>query len=105
MQKQSTAFYGGLGPLVAVLALVAVAASAPPIAAAQAPSGRTEGPFTEVSAGDSHTCGVKADGTIACWGRNDRGQAPPSRADGPYAHVAAGLVHTCGLKQDGSVAC
>ena len=34
------------------------------------------GTFTEVSAGDYHTCGVKTDGTVACWGDNDDGQAP-----------------------------
>ena len=102
MQKQPAAFYG-LGPLVALLALVVtLAATAPAVTAstpmsAQAPAGRTEGPFTEVSAGDSHTCGVKADGTIGCWGRNDRGQAPASpggralrpRRGGPRPHLRA----------------
>ena len=27
-----------------------------------------------VEAGDSHTCGVRSDGTLACWGLNDQGQ-------------------------------
>ena len=27
-----------------------------------------------VSAGYDHTCGVKTDGTLACWGLNDQGQ-------------------------------
>ena len=26
------------------------------------------GEFTSVSAGDNHACGVKRDGTVACWG-------------------------------------
>jgi hypothetical protein len=30
----------------------------------------------QVSAGFNHTCAVKADGTLVCWGRNDYGQAP-----------------------------
>jgi alpha-tubulin suppressor-like RCC1 family protein len=37
------------------------------------------GPFRDVTAGVSHTCGVKTDGSVACWGRNVEGQttAPP----------------------------
>ena len=47
------------------------------------------GGFTQVSAGYLHTCGVKMDGTLACWGRNDSGQAtPPSPADGGIAGLA-----------------
>jgi hypothetical protein len=30
-----------------------------------------------ISAGVYHTCGLKGDGTVACWGRNDAGQATP----------------------------
>jgi alpha-tubulin suppressor-like RCC1 family protein len=27
-----------------------------------------QGQYTEVSAGGSHTCGLKTDRTVACWG-------------------------------------
>jgi hypothetical protein len=57
-----------------------------------------------VSSGAYHTCGLKADGTVACWGDNDYGQAPASVA-GPFTQVSAGGAHTCGLKADGTVAC
>ena len=30
-----------------------------------------------ISAGSAHTCGVRTDGTLACWGTNDFGRAPP----------------------------
>ena len=30
-----------------------------------------------ISAGSAHTCGVRTDGTLACWGANDFGRAPP----------------------------
>ena len=57
----------------------------------------------QVSAGGSHTCGVKMDGSVACWGYDNSGQStPPS---GGFQVVSAGGVHTCGVKMDGSVAC
>jgi hypothetical protein len=51
----------------------------------------------EVSTGGEHTCGLKADGTIACWGRNNVGQstAPP----GIFVQVDAGNDHNCGVKR------
>jgi hypothetical protein len=38
------------------------------------------GTFTQVSAGHYHTCGLKTDGTLACWGDNSYGQASPPTA-------------------------
>jgi alpha-tubulin suppressor-like RCC1 family protein len=32
------------------------------------------GPYVHVSAGDAHTCAVRRDGAIYCWGRNAAGQ-------------------------------
>src|SRR5207253_2635523 len=50
-----------------------------------------------------HTCGVKTDGTLACWGDNGFGQAsPPS---GSFTAITAGSDHTCGVKNDGTLAC
>ena len=63
------------------------------------------GSFASVSAGNSHNCGVKTDGSVACWGSSNNGGelTPPS---GSFASVsAAGLDYTCGVKTDGSVAC
>ena len=59
--------------------------------------------FTSVSAGTFRTCGVKADGTIACWGSNHYGQYTPP--EGEFISVSVGYAHNCGLKSDGSVAC
>ena len=33
--------------------------------------------FSQVSAGWGYTGGVKSDGTVACWGRNDSGESTP----------------------------
>jgi hypothetical protein len=59
-----------------------------------------------VSAGPGHTCGLKTDGSVACWGLDNYGQStPPAHSAGAFAQVSAGGYHTCGLKTDGSVAC
>jgi hypothetical protein len=59
-----------------------------------------------ISAGGSHTCGLKTDGSVTCWGQNDYGQStPPAHAAGDFAQVSAGYWHTCGLKTDGTLAC
>lgn len=70
-----------------------------------------------VTAGDAHSCALLIDGTIRCWGANDRGQlgynhpngfnptpAPVGALAGAVAVVAGGQ-HTCALIDDGSVRC
>ena len=59
--------------------------------------------FASVSAGGSHTCRVRSDGPVACWGLDDEGQATPP--EGQFASVNAGGRHTCGVRTDGSVVC
>ena len=59
--------------------------------------------FASVSGGGYHTCGVRRDGSVACWGWNNHGQATPPA--GEFASVSAGEYHTCGVRRDGSVAC
>ena len=56
-----------------------------------------------ISAGDSHTCRVREDGSAECWGWNEFGQATPPA--GEFISVSAGAFHTCGVKTDSSVAC
>jgi Regulator of chromosome condensation (RCC1) repeat len=56
-----------------------------------------------VSAGDNHSCGVRSDGTLACWGANFYGEsAPPA---GTFTQVAAGSLHSCGVRTGGALAC
>ena len=69
------------------------------------PIRNTEGgsPVAAVAAGGHHSCGVKADGSVACWGYNTYGQS--NAPAGAFLSVSAGLYHSCGVKADGSVAC
>ncbi len=60
--------------------------------------------FASVSAGGIHTCGVRRDGSVACWGNDsDDGRATPPA--GEFASVSAGGIHTCGVRRDGAVDC
>ena len=59
--------------------------------------------FRSVSAGWHHTCGLRTDGPVTCWGRNDFGQASPP--DRTFASVSSGGFHTCGVTTDDSILC
>lgn len=53
--------------------------------------------------GNSHSCGVLANGSAACWGADDYGQSDPP--GGVFAQVVTGDQHSCGLRFDGDVEC
>ncbi len=56
-----------------------------------------------LSAGTYHTCGVKTDGTVTCWGYNNDGQC--NSPTDTFTQVSAGAWHTCGVKTDGTATC
>jgi alpha-tubulin suppressor-like RCC1 family protein/tRNA A-37 threonylcarbamoyl transferase component Bud32 len=67
-------------------------------------------------AGGTHGCALAADGTLACWGGNDRGQlgdGSTARREAPVAvaapealaGVAAGVSHTCAVGTSGTAYC
>src|SRR4051812_18342256 len=56
-----------------------------------------------ISTGYDHTCGIREDGTVACWGDNSSGQATP--ASGQFVQISVGTYYTCGVRVDGTVAC
>jgi alpha-tubulin suppressor-like RCC1 family protein len=70
-----------------------------------------------LSAGDSHTCGLTAQGSAYCWGFNRYGQvgtgtqAPNGvivsavATNLRFVQLSAGAIHTCGLISDGTVYC
>ncbi|MYD82592.1 MAG: hypothetical protein F4242_04360, partial [Acidimicrobiales bacterium] len=59
--------------------------------------------YTAVSVGTSHSCGLRTDGAVECWGHNEHGEAvAPS---GKFTSISAGRRHSCGLRTDGAVEC
>jgi alpha-tubulin suppressor-like RCC1 family protein len=55
------------------------------------------------SAGLQHTCALRADGAVFCWGRNHVGESTPPV--GSFAQVSAGGEFTCGLRSTGTAQC
>ena len=64
---------------------------------------RIWGPFIDVSAGTTHTCAVRDDGTLHCWGETRELQSFPP--DGEFVAVSSGFKHSCALAVDSTVHC
>jgi alpha-tubulin suppressor-like RCC1 family protein len=71
-----------------------------------------------LTAGANHTCAIKNDHSVLCWGSNDYGQlgvsggsssvavtALPAGSSNLTAAISAGGSHTCALMLDGSMSC
>ena len=64
-----------------------------------------------ISAGGQHSLGLKADGTVICWGSNEYGQKNPPKyknnngqnKEHKFIAISAGINHSLGLKADGTV--
>ena len=57
--------------------------------------------------GSSHSCILRTDGSIHCWGSNLFGEAtvPITIPNTNWVQVSAGWQATCGLKADGVLYC
>ena len=68
--------------------------------------GQTDAPagtFKAVAAGGNHSCGLRSDNTVVCWGDNRDGRTDAPA--GTFKAVAAGGNHSCGLRSDNTVVC
>ncbi len=88
--------------LVTVLAVVVCAGTPPALKPAQAKTDENWIFPETISTGSIHTCGVKSDGTLICWGDGGGASTPP---EGTFTQVSAGFYYNCGLKSDGTLAC
>jgi alpha-tubulin suppressor-like RCC1 family protein len=78
----------------------------------------TANDWQKIAPGQGHVCGIRAPGTLWCWGRNSTmelglGEGSPSQLRTPtrvgtasdWIDVEAGQDTTCGIRADGSLWC
>ena len=90
--------------LLAIALIVACGGDTPPTdSPARESTSTPANAFTSISAGGAHTCWLRIDDSVECWGSNEHGESNPP--DGSFASISAGAHHTCGVMTDGSAAC
>ena len=57
----------------------------------------------DLATGSTHTCAIRADGTVGCWGDDSEGQSSPP--DDTFILIDADGDTTCGIRSGGSLAC
>ena len=61
------------------------------------------GSFTAIATNEYHSCGIRIDKSVECWGSNYI--EPLSAPTGTFTSVTVGLFHSCGLREDGTLKC
>ncbi len=56
-------------------------------------------PYRAISAGWDHTCGLRDDRSVVCWGTES------TSPEGEFVQIGAGEGCSCGVKTDGTLAC
>ena len=67
------------------------------------PAAALGGGFTAVAAGDDHSCALRTNSTVLCWGGNRDGQT--TAPGGTFAAAAAGGNHSCAIRTNSTVVC
>ncbi len=71
-------------------------------------------PYIAIAAGEQHTCGLRGDDSVWCWGANALGQVGNGTSDeqlspvpiaGDFAMISAGGANTCGITLGGQLWC
>jgi len=115
-KEQSWGWARLISTAIALIVLCGPAASGAATRARTLAEPRLSDPSVRLSSGGSHTCHVKDDATIRCWGGNFSGQLGDGTTTnrstpvtvGGFAGavaVAAGSNHTCALLADGTARC
>ena len=78
----------------------------------------TDTDWEMVAAGQQHTCAIKTDGSLYCWGDAQHGRLGQGVVEDTYVHaptrvgsdsdwlqVAAGMEHSCAVKTDATIYC
>ena len=58
---------------------------------------------SSIAVGSGHTCWLRTDGSVTCWGTNYLGESEPPT--GRFISVASGRSHSCGVRTDGTMTC
>jgi hypothetical protein len=70
------------------------------------PFGETHGPFLHVVTGLEHTCALRTDGRVKCWGvgpvscpiiETERKEGREKKEERRFTRIASGLWHACGV--------
>ena len=78
--------------------------------------GQTDPPegeeFSAISSGSEHTCAIRKNGSLTCWGTNfvqarafAMQEPPPPPEEDRFIAVSAGFYRVCALREDGSPKC
>ncbi len=57
-------------------------------------------PFVEITSGENHVCGLRADGSVVC-----RGLIPEPPSDERFKSISSAKSYSCGLREDGTAIC
>ena len=69
-----------------------------------APTPTPSSGYADVSRGTDHACALHSDGSITCWGANDKGQATPPETR-RFIAISSSHKGTCAVSDDGEVLC